>query len=624
MALTAQSTTHYVSERELNESDTKSHMKFIFMWSIFLGLILNWLALYLRISMGFVSIGIGPMVILLFSRKVFQSKHIDTRENLTIVIIAYSATSAAEASVSLLFVIWLTYNASYFNMEFNPPSWFLPRRYILDNKILFSREWVLPLLTHYFLMFIPGIVGITIGWLMKDKFIHDNDKYPFPGVIQNDAQIGILTDEADSKGSTFWKFVQIAFIVALITNFVPHLLVLDFSNTTNSSIAGILLGPVGVAFFAVGLIINKKGLSLGIASTSILAYSILSIWVVDPIGNVDYYTFFGYALQNNYLSPAIALLIGGLILGPIFWGIISSLFKKNKSTKENPKSSETEKIVEHTGSEIQKRSLVVRMLTNWKYILIILAVYSTCTVFVIQTHVLGNTSSWVIAVVIFWIVVIGGFANSFLLISGVSRANTGIAVPFLFDNAAVYAAGGAGLLPYLAIPSAETDGSVGIVQTQKLAQLNGVNQKLALRAYIAGYVAGSTTTPIFALLLWYALGIGSARFPAPAFPVQGAIVATFASRHVDTFINLKIFLIFIAVGIVLVKLNVDIAMGAAIGLFLPPHMAIPLALGGIIRAYSQRGKTVEEVNEKMRIVGSALAVGASFVIPIMIIQKLIF
>ncbi|MHA2100398.1 MAG: hypothetical protein ACW99A_17110, partial [Candidatus Kariarchaeaceae archaeon] len=262
-----------LENKEKNESEhfeSIVSLRYILVWSIFLGLILNWLATFLRITMGFIGVGIGPMAALLTVRYFLKKKAADTRQNMALVAISFGATRAAEASIGLLFLIWFATNAATYNITFIPPSWLLPSPEVLASKTIFTSEWIVPLLVHYFLMLVPGLVGIAFGYFAKDKFIHDEETYPFPSVINTNTTVGVLTDEAETRGPLFWKFVVVGFVIALLTE---PLGALDFSNTGSGYIIGLTLGPVGLALFAAGVLIGAPKVSVGVSISSVLAYS---------------------------------------------------------------------------------------------------------------------------------------------------------------------------------------------------------------------------------------------------------------------------------------------------------------------------------------------------------------
>lgn len=598
-------------------------LSYVLFWAVILGLMMNWLASYLKISMGFVSVGIGPMAVLLIGRQILKRKQASTRKNLVTIIIAYGATQAAEASVGILFLLWLATNSSFFGgLSFDPPWWLLPSNEVITSRTLLSVEWVTPLLVHYFLMLVPGILGIIFGWFMKDSFIHNDEAYPFPGMISQNSQVGVLTDEAETRGPIFWKIVRYGFFGALLTILIPGLFVIDLSNVSAGFIFGIMLGPVGLALFAAGILIGKPKVSITPFFSSVLAYSILGMVLVTNRPDTDFFGYFNFLLQEYYFVPTLGIMLGGIILGPIVWSVLQGLLSKKKANgeesndEEDGKEQDEELDVEKTGG---KASLLGLLRSNYKLLLAFTAIYLVMVFYVQSLNILPAAPLWVIAILLFWNIILGGIVNGYLVTAGVAKSNSALAPPFVFDVIPIFLAGGAGLTAYVAMPTAETDGSAGIVSSQKLAQMNDLTKSTALKAYITGYVATSLTTPLFALMMWKAFGIGTTAFPAPAFPVQGAILASFASRDVTSIIDPQIFVISLLVAILLARLGQDLMFGLIIGLLFPPHMAVPMALGGLLRMFMDRRYDDEVAKDKAATWGPALAVGSSFVIPIMIL-----
>jgi len=402
---------------------------------------------------------------------------------------------------------------------------------------------------------------------------------------------------------------------------------LDFSSVNNGYIIGLMLGPVGLSLFAAGILIGNPKISGSVSISSVLAYSILSISIIGAQSDMGYFEFFSVGIQDHYFAPSIGLLLGGMLVGPIVWGIIKPMFgKKNGETEEelNEEKTADEEEQAQTKPKSNGKKLMAMIRQYSTLIGILLFVYVTSVIFVIKLNILEDVAIWVILITLFWIIVIGGVVNGFLTTVGSAKTSTAVVPPFVFDSIPIYATGVSTPLPYLAIPASESDGTLGVVISQKLAKINGIKPKIAMTAYMAGYIASTLTTPIFALLLWHSFGIGTERLPAPAFPVQGAIIAAFSSRSISSFLSIEVLLIFIGIGILLAFFGSDLAIGLAIGVFFPPHMALALTLGGVVRIVYDKKAGKEESREKSTTIAPALAVGGSFVIPILIIKALFF
>ena len=89
---------------ELKESQDEQQdgqnidLKYVLMIAVPFGLFFNFINLYLSISMGFISIGLGSIFALLLGKFILGKKGIDKRSNLTLIAIAFGASLSAEAS----------------------------------------------------------------------------------------------------------------------------------------------------------------------------------------------------------------------------------------------------------------------------------------------------------------------------------------------------------------------------------------------------------------------------------------------------------------------------------------------------------------------------------------------
>ena len=98
-------------ESELKKEPIK--LRYILLFSIMMGLTLNFMQTYIRITMGLLGIGVGTtFAVLLLAKFLLRKRQGDTKRNFTIIAIAYGATQAAEASIGMLFIIWLVLNAA--------------------------------------------------------------------------------------------------------------------------------------------------------------------------------------------------------------------------------------------------------------------------------------------------------------------------------------------------------------------------------------------------------------------------------------------------------------------------------------------------------------------------------
>ena len=101
---------------------------------------------------------------------------------------------------------------------FDRPAWLLPGDDIINNTIVFSDTWIQPILVHWFLMLVPGVMGILLGLFLKNKFINDDKEYPFPDQIIQTEVINVLTEQTE-KLPLFIKSALTGFVFSALTLF---------------------------------------------------------------------------------------------------------------------------------------------------------------------------------------------------------------------------------------------------------------------------------------------------------------------------------------------------------------------------------------------------------------------
>ncbi|MFX1252435.1 MAG: hypothetical protein ACFFCZ_12595 [Promethearchaeota archaeon] len=627
-----------MSRRELstnneNKRYSPSFSISLLIFSVIIGLVLNWVAFYLSIVLGFLNIGISTLVILLLAKLVYRRREL-TVKDLALINIAYRGTFAAEASTSLLFLIWLFLNAeSFLGIPFAPPSWLLPSSEVLSQRIIFTAEWIVPLLIHWFLMLVPGLLGIILGWKIAPLFITNDKEYVFPAIIQTKVQIDIVAKNDTERRKIFIQWAVIGFLFALLSALL--LPFIDFS--TNQIILGISFGVVGLAMFSIGFIIRQPKMTVLPIFTGVLFYCLLSYFLLPvsfPLGE-SYVQTFNSILSTLYLSFMIGAILGGFFLGGIVRSLIKWLLERRKKSRatetatiktENDKkrvnTNDFEKNLKDSQPQSQNyREIFDGLLRRHKIILVSSIVfYLIAAFFVVQLDILP-ISPILIFIALFWVLIVGNLVNGFIVTQSIARSSVAAVPPFIFDFLPLYIVGARGYVPYIATPRSETGEVISVVNTQKLARVFGIHRFDSLLVYFAGYLASIVTTPLFALLLWYGLGIGTTQLPAPAFPVSASMIGIFITSN-----PLDVFKIDQAlVGILLtILLGPNFSLGLIFGLIFPIHMLVPLALGGLVRFILDKKRDPNVVADKGNLVVTALSAGGSIAIfPIILLAILI-
>ncbi|MFX0119479.1 MAG: OPT/YSL family transporter [Candidatus Hodarchaeota archaeon] len=620
-------------------SETKRSQSVVII-GVIIGVFMNWLALYLNVILGLLSVGISSFVVLLMVKVLLRDKA--TSENLTLVSVAYGATSSAEASVGLLFLIWLYNNARVYGLSFNPPSWLLPSHEVLSERVVITVEWIIPLLIHYFLMFIPGITGLILGAYLAPKFIHNDEEYPFPGTIQRVKTVEVLVTNQTSKVRLFKKFLAIGFVSAFITLFVP---IIDLSNLDSGMIFGIMLGTIGITMFTLGVLINSPKITIPTGIASILTYTLIGPLlytrsdfhskVNQGIFSNDFFGLYSYLLQTKFLSFLIGFILSAALISPYVFSMIKRVYRRLRSkTTESLEENVTAEIqnnnpIAHpTPKSSEKTSQIFNKLKFQGIIgkkeLLLFLMYTLSLIgsmfFVIYLDILPNTNYLLILLLLIWILFLGSLIQGFITVTTIAKSGTAVIPPFLFDNLPLFFVGARGITPYVATPKGEVGETINIVSTLKFGQQMKINPRHILPAYFAGYVTAALFTPIFTLFLWKALGIGTVDFPAPGFPISIALIGPFAAGAIDVFLNI----VELIAGGFIALLFPTIGVSLAIGMFFPPHMAVCITLGGLVALILEKKKGKTWMDDRGKMAATAVQVGATLTVPILILMKLFF
>ncbi len=635
----------YQKNQDLTALTDEHKSKSVIIIGVVIGMFMNWLALYLNVILGLLSVGISSFVVLLMVRVLLRHKA--TSENLALVSVAYGATSSAEASISLLFLIWLYHNAGAYGLSFNPPSWLLPSQKVLTERIVVTVEWVIPLLIHYFLMFIPGITGLILGIYLAPKFLNNEEEYPFPGTVQRVKTVEVLVTNQRSKIRLFKRFLFIGFIGAFITLFIP---VIDFSNLNNGLIFGIMLGTIGITMIAIGIIVNNPKITIPAGFASILTYTIIGPILFDQsefqskvaqgIFSNDFFGLYSYFLQSKYLSFIIGFILSATLVSPFVFSMIKKGYRrikhkedeipgKDSNTSSNPSNNpsmhSTTSNVANTSQYItepkNRFASLIGVFGKKELFLFLVYIMSLiiATLFVINFNILPNTNYMIIILLLVWILFLGSLIQGIITVTTVAKTSTAVVPPFIFDNLPLFFVGARGITPYVATPKSEIGETINIVSTLKFGQQMKINPRHVLKAFLAGYITAALVTPLFTLLLWKALGIGTVNFPAPAFPILLALIGPFAAGAIDVFLNIGELI----VGGTTALFFPTIGVSLAIGMFFPPHMAICLTLGGLVALLLEKKKGKEWMNDKGKMAATAAEVGATLTVPILILFNLI-
>lgn len=571
---------------------------------VLLGVLFDCLGLYLMLVLGFIGIGVGLSITLLFGHALLKRFQASNQETLTLILATFRGASAASFTISLVFTIWLATN---YNAEF--PSWFMPPPQVLMEKNIFHSAWIVPLAVRYILMTVPGMLGLIWGWGLRDQLI-EKEKLPFPRQLQTAKVIQSVT-AGGQEAKTLFTMILLGFAVTAVLELFGFN-VIDFSNTSAGWIIGIQLGALGLVMAAAGYVVGPK-LSTSLCISSVLFWTLLSPFIVGGAPGLGYYDFFSHAMSGEYLSIGLGLIIVGAVIFPMVRG------RKKKNGSEETGQKRTSlwtraKEIFVSFSFIFKNSLAI--VTYFGFI-------AVCVAFVLIFGVLGSVNPAIAIATTLVVLVIGGSIQMVIILRMYGATGTAAGLPLVFYEVPIFLTGYSGYTAYCSMPSVEVDSGIGIVTSSKVARITKTNEKTLLKAFIVGNLSAIAVTPIFGLLLWRTYGIGTAALPTPAFPAMGALISVLATRSLGGIISLP----FIGAGLLggLLASFVPFldAMGFAIGIFLPPHFALCFLAGGIIRWWTEKKKGKEYLQKKGLNISTGLSTGASFTILLLIIIALL-
>ncbi|MFX0207751.1 MAG: OPT/YSL family transporter, partial [Candidatus Hodarchaeota archaeon] len=329
------------------------------------------------------------------------------------------------------------------------------------------------------------------------------------------------------------------------------------------------------------------------------------------------------------LSFLIGFILSATIVSPFIWSILKKIFKKNKLNSRDKEKDIIASPEKNNQLNQQDSTQEIKLNTNLvkligKRELILLSIYVIALIlsalFVINLKILSeDTPFFIIIILLIWILFLGSLIQGYITVSTIAKSSTAISPPFIFDMIPLFLVGARNITPYVATPKGEVGETINIVTTLKFAQQMKISQKHTIIAFLAGYITAMIVTPFFALFLWKALGIGTINFPAPGFPIMLSMVGPFAAGAIEIFLNIGDLLL----GAVTALLFPSVGISLAIGMFFPPHMALPLTLGGIVAFILQRKYGKSWMEDRGRTAATALSVGATFTVPILILLSIL-
>lgn len=570
---------------------------------VLLGVLFDCLGLYLMLVLGFIGIGVGLSITLLFGHVLLKRFEASSQKSLTIIVATFRGASAASFTISLVFTIWLATN---YSVEF--PAWLMPPPQVLMDREVFHSAWIVPLAVRYFLMIVPGMLGLIWGWGLRNQLI-EREELPFPNQLQTAKLIQSVT-AGGQQAKTLFRMILLGLVVTAVLE-LSGFNVIDFSDTGSGWIIGIQIGALGLVMAVAGYVVGHK-LSTSLCVSSVLFWTFLSPLVVGGAPGLGYYDFFSYGMTGEYLSIGLGLIIIGAVLFPMMKG-------RRKKSEGNHTSEEKASLWSRIKEVFVSFSYIFK---NVRVALTYVVFMSVCVLFVLILGVMGSVNSVVAIATTLVVLVVGGSVQMIIILRMFGATGVATGLPLVFYEVPIFLTGYSGYTAYCSMPSVEVDSGMGIVACSKVARMTKTDEKTLLKAFIVGNLSAIAVTPIFGLLLWHTYGIGTAALPTPAFPAMGALISVFATRSLGGIISLPFIGIGLLGGLLACLVPFLDAMGFAIGIFLPPHFALCFLAGGAIRWWTERSKGKEYFQEKGLNISTGLSTGASFTILLLIILAL--
>ena len=581
--------------------------------ALILGLSLNVVFTTVNSYLG-INFGLGfsyTLIVLMFVYFIFHRRN---------------GSSSQEALIALIsstgfFMAWVLASAMYiqaYDPQANLPSWFVPSKEVLLNGSMFSREWIIPILVHFFITFSAIFLGLIISLSVHDLVLKDK-RLTFPFAKVNAVLINTFF-EKETRIRLIVTWILLGFLATLLQYMLKMFGIetLDYDFTKQL--------PYGYSF---GILVN-----LGIMAIS---------YIIDPsmtltllVGGIIYYfliapilvkmglfqpadTAFDYYMNMLFqfsLSPGL----GAFILStPIIMGI--RLLKKKTRDSDDQERVE-QKVDSIVIEELEKkeadanivnfvktlaRNLVANKFLGLSYLLLSSAFILFVVIFQVFSP-LPTILAVIISIIFLFPIAI---LDSYILIRMMGEIGmTFGAHRLVMYEGLIFTTRYRGYLGYLAYPISDPWMSSSLIYWFKIGEETKTDKTSILIAFIIRLIPVYVVSIIFLLVSWYFIGMPSKLMPSISIIQYYAIVKIFATGGLDAFLNPLHFILGGLIAGVLGALTPVSPIGIALILFLPPSYIIPFGIGGLLRVYTDKKYGKEWYNEKGQYIASGFLMGS--------------
>ncbi len=572
--------------------------------ALILGLLLNIVFTILNSYLG-INFGMGfgyGLITLLLVYLLFHKRNGSSKEEATIAILASTG----------YFMTWSLAIAMYIRVhdpDNNLPKWFVPSREVLLHGSMFSSEWIIPILVHFFLAFTAISLGLIIALATADVVLRDK-RMTFPYARVTAVLIDTFFAE-DKRVRIVAIWLLLGFLITLVQYIAK-----GFGFETLSYDFTIML-PYGYSFgvlinlgiMAVSYIIDPS-MTLTLLFVGLLYYFIIAPYLVrlgffPPADNVNEY--YMNMLFNFSLSPGLGAFI---LSGPVIM-VIKLVMSKLKREKK------VTTVAEEKDAEMRVNlvNFTKTILSNFRdhkilglsYVFLVI-VYIVFVVALKVFYPLDVLTSVLLTLLFLFPIAI---VDIFILIK--MRGELGMsfgAHRLVMYEGVIYAMNYRGYLGYLAYPISDPWMSSSLIYWYKLGELTNTDRKAILITFIIRLIPVYVISTLFLLAMWYTVGIPSEIMPAISIIQSYAIVKLFATAGFGTFLNPTTFILGGLIAGLLGAFTPISPIGIALVLFLPSSYIIPFGVGGLLRFYTDRKYGKKWYQEKGQYIASGFTMGA--------------
>ena len=554
---------------------------------------------YLSINLG-MSFGYGAVAVLLAYSLFHRLGGGSCRRELSFVLISSVSTMGIYQSLALVIYMLQT------ETDVSFPFWMGPPKEAVLAGSLDLGYWITPITMLVATYAMTIVVGVIFTYLLKDEFI-GSDRMIWP----NNAANASLVDACVTGGGSA-RLVGVAALIGFTVTLLQNLPSFWGYDLTMVDLSGLL--PKGalfavslsVAFAAIGYMINvKTSLSLmaaGLVTNLLVAPYLLSIGFIEY--SPDIMAYYNELLFNFSIGPALGVLLLGGILLSVFVLVKTRLSKASGS--QSPDAGQT------LGYLVLYKILIKRLLSNRKYLLIVLSIACVNLGLVWFLNPFSPMPRAYALLITAYIFFIGSFIEFVLIakMAGETGMSMGVMSIFLYD-VPIFGTGYRDYPGYWSYPFFRPSPwvSSGILPYLKYREQYEVSWWDVMKAKLVGWIPTMFFSIGFTLVLWKYVGFGTPMMPAVSL-IQSKVYLTMMATGGFVGTTGGIFPItFVAGGIIgaLLEVFTPISMmGLGMGMLLPPHYIVPFGLGGIIRWYTDRRYGKEFYGEKGRLIVTGL------------------